>query len=163
MYAERAAFPSRPRLGVDSRRRVRLALTVEAVPVGVSAAVAFVRPDTHGTRYALIAVTAHALGLRSAAVRTLRAAGLATTVLTMTVTALTAGFPPGPASPTRRATAPRAAGTQPAVTRSSFTPLIQAERSRRGASPVRRRPGIVSATALKMRSISRTARDLPRQ
>ncbi|MFG3012330.1 YoaK family protein [Streptomyces cinerochromogenes] len=81
-----------PRLGVDSRRRVRLALTVEAGLVGVSAVVAFAWPDTNGTRYALIAVTAYALGLRNAAVRTLRVADLTTTVLTMTVTALAAEF-----------------------------------------------------------------------
>ncbi|GGS43593.1 YoaK family protein [Streptomyces cinerochromogenes] len=81
-----------PRLGVGSRRRVRLALTAEAVLVGAAAAVAFARPDTHGTRYALIALTAYALGLRNAAVRTLRVADLTTTVLTMTVTALAAEF-----------------------------------------------------------------------
>ncbi|WP_369388903.1 YoaK family protein [Streptomyces sp. CG1] len=75
--------------GAGSRRRwTRLTLGAEAILVGVSAAVAFVRPDTPGTRYALIALTAFAMGLRNATVRKLGIADLTTTVLTMTLTGL---------------------------------------------------------------------------
>ncbi len=205
------------------RRRARLALAAEAALVGTCAAVAFARPGAAGTRYALIALTALAMGLRNATVRKLGVPDLTTTVLTMTLTALASesrlGDGTGHRSPRRSASAlamaggacpgrlagpeprpgrPSAAGgtgvggtggaglqdasdrtrvtpvtvpvlpallprrRQPALTRSSFTPLIQAERSRRGG-PDRCRSGIVSAMALKMRSISRTARDLPRQ
>ncbi|MEU6671501.1 YoaK family protein [Streptomyces sp. NPDC046727] len=66
----------------------RLTLTAEAVLLGVSAVVAFVWPDTSDTRYALIALTAFAMGLRNATVRKLGVPDLTTTVLTMTLTAL---------------------------------------------------------------------------
>jgi uncharacterized membrane protein YoaK (UPF0700 family) len=75
--------------GSGSRRRwTRLTLAAEAVLVGASAAVAFAWPDTTGTRYALIALTAFAMGLRNATVRKLGVADLTTTVLTMTLTGL---------------------------------------------------------------------------
>ncbi|MBL1080982.1 DUF1275 domain-containing protein [Streptomyces actinomycinicus] len=72
-----------------SRRRwVRLTLAAEAVLVALSAAVAFVRPYTEGTLYALIALTAFAMGLRNATVRKLGVPDLTTTVLTMTLAGL---------------------------------------------------------------------------
>ncbi len=75
-----------------SRRKwTRLTLAAEALLVGIAAAVAFARPETNGTRYALIALTAFAMGLRNATVRKLRIADLTTTtVLTMTLTGLAA-------------------------------------------------------------------------
>ncbi|GGW18535.1 membrane protein [Streptomyces capoamus] len=77
------------RFGRGSRRRwARLILAAEAVLVGGSAAVAFAWPGTTGTRYALIALTAFAMGLRNATVRKLGVPDLTTTVLTMTLTAL---------------------------------------------------------------------------
>ncbi|MGW2459308.1 YoaK family protein [Streptomyces sp. NPDC004457] len=78
------------RYGRGSRRRsARLALAVEAVLVGVAAAVALVRPDTAGTRVALIGLTAFAMGLRTATVRKFRVPDLTTTtVVTMTLTGL---------------------------------------------------------------------------
>ncbi|MFI9253194.1 YoaK family protein [Streptomyces sp. NPDC053069] len=92
-----------------SRRRwTRLTLASEAVLVGASAAVAFVWPGTTGTRYALIALTAFAMGLRNATVRKLGVAALTTTtVLTMTLTGLAAesrlGAATGHRSPRRTA------------------------------------------------------------
>ncbi|MFF7126442.1 DUF1275 family protein [Streptomyces sp. NPDC008240] len=77
------------RYGKGSRRRwARLTLAAEALLVGASAAVAFAWPDTNGTRYALIALTAFAMGLRNATVRKLGVPDLTTTVLTMTLTGL---------------------------------------------------------------------------
>lgn len=78
------------RYGRGSRRRAaRLALAVEAVLVGVAATVAFARPDTTGTRDALIVLTAFAMGLRTATVRSFRVPDLiTTTVVTMTLTGL---------------------------------------------------------------------------
>ncbi|MEU1402353.1 YoaK family protein [Streptomyces sp. NPDC005728] len=77
------------RYGKGSRRRwTRLTLAAEALLVGASAAVAFAWPDTNGTRYSLIALTAFAMGLRNATVRKLGVPDLTTTVLTMTLTAL---------------------------------------------------------------------------
>ncbi|MEU2714841.1 YoaK family protein [Streptomyces sp. NPDC007205] len=77
------------RAAAGSRRRwTRLTLASEAALVGASAAVAFAWPDTTGTRYALIALTAFAMGLRNATVRKLGVADLTTTVLTMTLTGL---------------------------------------------------------------------------
>ncbi|KUN05085.1 hypothetical protein AQI95_16400 [Streptomyces yokosukanensis] len=77
------------RVGGGTRRRwTRLTLAAEAVLVGASAAVAFAWPDTSGTRYALIALTAFAMGLRNATVRKLGIPDLTTTVLTMTLTGL---------------------------------------------------------------------------
>ncbi|MFI9804947.1 YoaK family protein [Streptomyces sp. NPDC052301] len=77
------------RFGGGSRRTwARLTLAAEAILVGGSAAVAYVWPGTTGTRYALIALTAFAMGLRNATVRKLGVPELTTTVLTMTLTGL---------------------------------------------------------------------------
>ncbi|MFJ3647049.1 YoaK family protein [Streptomyces murinus] len=77
--------------GGGSRRRwARLTLAAEAVLVGLSAAAAFVWPDRAGTVYALIALTAFAMGVRNATVRKLGVPDLTTTVLTMTLTGLAA-------------------------------------------------------------------------
>ncbi|MFJ6742302.1 YoaK family protein [Streptomyces sp. NPDC091279] len=76
-------------LGSGSRRRwARRTLGAEAVLVGVSALIALVRPGAGGTVYALIGVTAFAMGLRNATVRKLGIPDLTTTVLTMTLTGL---------------------------------------------------------------------------
>ncbi|PKW07537.1 Uncharacterized membrane protein YoaK, UPF0700 family [Streptomyces sp. 1222.5] len=98
------------RLGSGSRRRwARLTLAAEALLVGVSAAVALIRPGTTGTVYALIALTAYAMGLRNATVRRLGVSDLTTTVLTMTLTGLAAesrlGDGTGHRSPRRTASA----------------------------------------------------------
>ncbi|MFJ3660727.1 YoaK family protein [Streptomyces sp. NPDC090119] len=71
-------------------RWTRLTLTAEALLVGASAAIAFAWPEEPGTRYALIALTALAMGLRNATVRALGVPDLTTTVLTMTLTGLAA-------------------------------------------------------------------------
>ncbi|WP_225821053.1 YoaK family protein [Streptomyces naphthomycinicus] len=99
------------------RRRTRLTLAAEAVLVGMSAVVAFAWPDadgSSGTRYALIALTAVAMGLRNATVRKLGVADLTTTVLTMTLTALASesrfGDGTGHRSPRRTASALAMAG-----------------------------------------------------
>ncbi|PTM99472.1 MULTISPECIES: YoaK family protein [unclassified Streptomyces] len=77
--------------GEGSRRTwARLVLAAEAVLVGVSAAVAFASPHTAVSDYAVIALTAFAMGLRNATVRRLGVADLTTTVLTMTLTGLAA-------------------------------------------------------------------------
>ncbi|SFY50164.1 YoaK family protein [Streptomyces sp. F-1] len=74
-----------------SRRRwARLSLAAEAALVGLSAAVAFAWPGDAGAAYALIALTALAMGLRNATVRRLGIADLTTTVLTGTLTGLAA-------------------------------------------------------------------------
>ncbi|WP_105971524.1 YoaK family protein [Streptomyces geranii] len=79
------------RLGGGSRRRwARITLAVEALLLGVSSAVAFAAPDATATVYALISVTAFAMGLRNATVRRLGVPDLTTTVLTMTLTGLAA-------------------------------------------------------------------------
>ncbi|MFH8340772.1 YoaK family protein [Streptomyces sp. AM6-12] len=79
------------RYGGGSRRRwARLTLAAEAVLVGLSAAVAIVWPGRTGTVYALIALTAFAMGVRNATVRKLGVPDLTTTVLTMTLTGLAA-------------------------------------------------------------------------
>ncbi|GAA2195099.1 YoaK family protein [Streptomyces bangladeshensis] len=96
------------------RRRARLALAAEAALVGTCAAVAFARPGAAGTRYALIALTALAMGLRNATVRKLGVPDLTTTVLTMTLTALASesrlGDGTGHRSPRRSASALAMAG-----------------------------------------------------
>ncbi|MEV5876747.1 YoaK family protein [Streptomyces sp. NPDC052101] len=85
--------------GGSRRRWARLTLSAEAALIGASAAVAFAWPDTSGTRYALIALTAFAMGLRNATVRKLGIAHLTTTtVLTMTLTGLAAESPLGDAT-----------------------------------------------------------------
>ncbi|MFG3045928.1 YoaK family protein [Streptomyces sp. NPDC048241] len=71
-------------------RWTRLTLTAEALLVGASAAIAFAWPGEPRTRYALIALTALAMGLRNATVRALAVPDLTTTVLTMTLTGLAA-------------------------------------------------------------------------
>jgi uncharacterized membrane protein YoaK (UPF0700 family) len=80
------------RLGEGSRRTwARLTLAAEAVLVGGAAAVAFAAPHAPVTVYAVIALTALAMGLRNATVRELGVPGLTTTtVLTMTLTGLAA-------------------------------------------------------------------------
>ncbi|MET7456321.1 YoaK family protein [Streptomyces sp. NPDC005574] len=96
------------RLGGGSRRTwARSTFAAEAVLLGVSAAVAFAAPHATATAYALIAVTAFAMGLRNATVRKLGVADLTTTVLTMTLTGLAsdsrAGGGAGTHSPRRTA------------------------------------------------------------
>ncbi|MGW1000856.1 YoaK family protein [Streptomyces sp. NPDC002520] len=91
-----------------SRRKwTRVTLTAEALLVALSAAVAFAWPGRPGTRYALIALTAFAMGLRNATVRKLGVPDLTTTVLTMTLTGLAAesrlGDATGRRSPRRTA------------------------------------------------------------
>ncbi|MFG3196108.1 YoaK family protein [Streptomyces sp. NPDC048208] len=85
----------------------RLTLTAETLLVGASAAIAFAWPGEPGTRYALIALTALAMGLRNATVRALGVPDLTTTVLTMTLTGLAAesrlGSGTGQRSPRRTA------------------------------------------------------------
>ncbi|MCI3240006.1 YoaK family protein [Streptomyces spinosisporus] len=77
--------------GEGSRRTwARLVLAAEAVLVGGSAVVAFAAPHATASVYALIALTAFAMGLRNATVRRLGVADLTTTVLTMTLTGLAA-------------------------------------------------------------------------
>lgn len=79
------------RCSPGSRRRwARLTLAAEALFLTASAAVAFAWPHAPGTRYALIALTAFAMGLRNATVRKLGVPDLTTTVLTMTLTGLAA-------------------------------------------------------------------------
>ena len=79
-------------LGGGSRRTfARLTLAAEAVLVGGAAAAAFAAPHAAATRYAVIGLTAVAMGLRNATVRKLDVPGLTTTtVLTMTLTSLAA-------------------------------------------------------------------------
>ncbi|MFI5682262.1 YoaK family protein [Streptomyces sp. NPDC051636] len=85
------------RYGGGSRRTwARVMLATEALLVGASAAVAFVAPT--GTAYALIALTALAMGMRNATVRKLGVPDLTTTVLTMTLTGLAADSPAGDGS-----------------------------------------------------------------
>ncbi|MDF3297302.1 YoaK family protein [Streptomyces tropicalis] len=96
------------RFGTGSRRRwARVTLAAEAALVGASAAVALAVPDARGTTYALIALTAFAMGLRNATVRRLGVPDLTTTVLTMTLTGLAsdsrAGGGTGHRSPRRTA------------------------------------------------------------
>lgn len=82
------------RLGSGPRRTwARLTLAAEAVLLAASAAVAFAAPDATATVYALIAVTAVAMGFRNATVRRLGVPDLTTTVLTMTLTGLAADTP----------------------------------------------------------------------
>ncbi|MEU2732712.1 YoaK family protein [Streptomyces griseoviridis] len=95
-------------LGTGSRRAwTRRTLGAEAVLVGISALVAFLAPGARLTVYALIALTAFAMGLRNATVRKLGVPDLTTTVLTMTLTGLAsdsrAGGGSGRRSPRRTA------------------------------------------------------------
>ncbi|MFJ3302021.1 YoaK family protein [Streptomyces sp. NPDC086549] len=92
------------RCGGGSRRTwTRVTLAAEAVLVGASAVVAFAVPGRTGTTYALIALTAFAMGLRNATVRKLGVPDLTTTVLTMTLTALASESPLGSNTEQRRA------------------------------------------------------------
>lgn len=76
-------------LGGGSRRTwARVTLAAEAVLVGAASVVAFAAPDATGTTYAVIALTALAMGLRNATVRKLGVPDLTTTVLTMTLTGI---------------------------------------------------------------------------
>ncbi|MEV5957581.1 YoaK family protein [Streptomyces sp. NPDC051987] len=78
------------RFGAGSRRRwTRVILAVEAVLLAGSAAVAFAGSGATAAEYALIGLTAFAMGLRNANVRKLGVPDLtATTVLTTTLTGL---------------------------------------------------------------------------
>ncbi|GHD83660.1 YoaK family protein [Streptomyces naganishii] len=96
------------RFGGGSRRAwARGTLAAEAVLVGASAAIAHAAPGARGTAYALIVLTAFAMGLRNATVRKLGVPDLTTTVLTMTLTGLAsdsrAGGGSGRRSPRRTA------------------------------------------------------------
>jgi uncharacterized membrane protein YoaK (UPF0700 family) len=74
------------------RRQVTITLVIEVVLVlvaGALAAILNVRPD-HVTGYAIIALLALAMGVRNATVRGLGVPDLTTTVLTMTLTGLSA-------------------------------------------------------------------------
>lgn len=90
-------------LGGGSRRTwARLTLAAEAVLVGGAAAAAFAAPHATATRYAVIGLTAVAMGLRNATVRKLDVPGLTTTtVLTMTLTGLAADSRAGGGSGSR--------------------------------------------------------------
>ncbi|MFG2885833.1 YoaK family protein [Streptomyces sp. NPDC048297] len=82
-----------------SRRTwTRVTLAAEALLVAASAAIAFAWPGRPGTLYALIALTAFAMGLRNATVRKLGVPDLTTTVLTMTLTGLASESRMGDAS-----------------------------------------------------------------
>ncbi|MGF1239415.1 YoaK family protein [Streptomyces sp. 2-6] len=74
--------------GVSRRAWARVTLAAEAVLVGASAVIAYAAPGAAATVYALIALTAFAMGLRNVTVRKLGVADLTTTVLTMTLTGL---------------------------------------------------------------------------
>ncbi|WP_055489803.1 YoaK family protein [Streptomyces sp. TP-A0356] len=78
------------RYGGGSRRAwARMTLAVEAVLLGAASAVAFAVPGTTGTAYALITLTAFAMGVRNATVRKLGVTDLTTTtVLTTTLAGL---------------------------------------------------------------------------
>ncbi|MFJ3668162.1 YoaK family protein [Streptomyces sp. NPDC090106] len=101
------------RLGKGARRTwVRVTLAAEAGLLAVCAAIAFGAPDAGVTEYALIALTAFAMGLRNATVRRLGVADLTTTVLTMTLTGLAADSRAGGGSGTR---SPRRTGAVAAM------------------------------------------------
>ncbi|MFE9623422.1 YoaK family protein [Streptomyces sp. NPDC006527] len=91
------------RMARTSRRTwTRVSLAVEAALLAAASALAFVAPDADGTTYALIAVTAVAMGLRNETVRKLRVAGLpTTTVITSLLTGLVADSPWGDGSGSR--------------------------------------------------------------
>ncbi|MCX5057467.1 DUF1275 domain-containing protein [Streptomyces sp. NBC_00201] len=101
--------------GEGSRRTwTRLVLAAEAALVGASAVAAFAAPHATAGDYALIALTAFAMGLRNATVRKLGVPDLTTTVLTMTLTGLAsdsrAGGGSGHRSPRRSASVVAMAG-----------------------------------------------------
>jgi uncharacterized membrane protein YoaK (UPF0700 family) len=80
------------RLGGDRRRGLRVAVTVELVLSAVAVAVAAFGGQHLGTgsRYALIALLALAMGVQNATARRLAVADLTTTVLTLTLTGIAA-------------------------------------------------------------------------
>jgi len=93
---------SRWRSEGSRRTRARLLLAAEALLVGASALTAFLAPHATGTVYAVIVLTAIAMGLRNATVRKLEIPGLTTTtVLTMTLTGLAADSRAGGGSGSR--------------------------------------------------------------
>lgn len=79
--------------GGSRRTWARTTLAAETVLVGAAAAVAFAEPHGDGTAYALIGLTALAMGIRNATVRKLGVPDLTTTVLTMTLTGLASDNP----------------------------------------------------------------------
>jgi uncharacterized membrane protein YoaK (UPF0700 family) len=78
------------RLGDDRRRQLYAAATVELVLCSIAVAVAAVAGQDLGTgsRYALIALLALAMGVQNATARRLAVADLTTTVLTLTLTGI---------------------------------------------------------------------------
>ncbi len=80
------------RLGDDRRRGLRAAVTVELVLAAGAVAVAAIAGQHLGTgsRYALIALLALAMGVQNATARRLAVADLTTTVLTLTLTGIAA-------------------------------------------------------------------------
>lgn len=73
---------------VDAVSHLGLGRVFTANMTGNVVVIAFAAPDATATTYALIALTAFAMGLRNAAVRSLGIPDLTTTVLTMTLTAV---------------------------------------------------------------------------
>jgi uncharacterized membrane protein YoaK (UPF0700 family) len=91
-------------MGDGSRRTwARVTLAVEAALMGAASVVAFTSPGHTHTAYALIVLTALAMGLRNSTVRKLGVPDLTTTVLTMTLTGLAAESRVGGGSGTRSA------------------------------------------------------------
>lgn len=84
-------------IGANRARHVTVAALVKVVLVGGALAVTLSPLDPEGMaeRYALIALLGVAMGLQNATVRRLAIPDLTTTVLTMTLTALTADSPAG--------------------------------------------------------------------
>jgi uncharacterized membrane protein YoaK (UPF0700 family) len=78
------------RLGDDRRRQLYAAATVELVLCSIAVAVAAVAGQNlgSGSRYALIALLALAMGVQNATARRLAVADLTTTVLTLTLTGI---------------------------------------------------------------------------
>jgi len=78
------------RLGTDRRHGLSVAVTVEVVLTAVAVAVAAFAGQHLGTgsRYALIALLALAMGVQNATARRLAVADLTTTVLTLTLTGI---------------------------------------------------------------------------
>jgi len=92
-------------LGGTPRRRLHGAMAVEAVLVAVAAlvAVGLSVGSIDGRGYVVVAVLSVAMGLRNAIVRKLGVADMTTTVLTMTVTGLSADSRPAGSEPVRTA------------------------------------------------------------
>lgn len=80
-------------VGQPLRRWLLISATVESVLLGLAAIVAIgfdLAAQPQGRVFAIIALTAIAMGFRNATVRQLKVADLTTTVLTMTITGLAA-------------------------------------------------------------------------